>query len=207
MKEVGPVITIPIHSDSIGIQKANEVTIYKYDCHCEQDICNGRHHPSNMIETQQKTNQNEHIADNIASVTRDECEANSVEANINNCTNNTGNSKEFINKPIKKAVMYSRSLSKESIVTLVQNINRKGGVTFIVIIVISVFGFFINQTQRDQLIILYLKCCGLASYLLAWYWISAKNEIRVATNMIITQALDRLLCGKLSLCIVPPCFE
>jgi hypothetical protein len=155
----------------------------------------------------EQNNQSANIMDNIVSITRDEHYAVSVEEETKYPTNKTGYKKEPTRMQIKNAVIYSRSLSKESIVTMVQNINRKGGITFMAIVAISVLGASINQTQHDHLIILYLKCSGLASYLLAWYWISSKNEVRVATNKTVKQAFDRFLFSKLSPCIVPPCFE
>jgi hypothetical protein len=193
VQELNRAFSIPSRINPSGGQKGIEAATDELTLHYEQEVDKPHaYYPINRTEMLNKTN---NIAHNIISVTSDE-------EQINNCANKFRVSKQPRN--LQNESSLRRSISKESVTTLVQRINRKGGITFIVIVALALFGVYINQSQRDQLATIYLKGCGLVSLLLVWYWISARNEIRVATNKIMLQMLEGILCGKLSLASVSP---
>jgi hypothetical protein len=77
----------------------------------------------------------------------------------------------------------------ETLNLLVRHLNQKGGTTFLVSVIISTLAGLLIVNQMDELVFVFLKCAIVSSLLLAWYWISAQDEIRTATDVMFLNVL------------------
>jgi hypothetical protein len=76
---------------------------------------------------------------------------------------------------------------------LVQRINQKGGVTFVIMACLGIFAFFIFMKELDWVVMILLKVFSIANLLLPWYWISGQSNIRTATNAMFAAGLKAVL--------------
>jgi hypothetical protein len=76
---------------------------------------------------------------------------------------------------------------------LVQRINQKGVVTFVVMACLGIFAIIIFTKELDQVVTILLKAVSMANLLLPLYWISSKSDIRTATNALFAASLKAVL--------------
>ena len=79
---------------------------------------------------------------------------------------------------------------------LIQRVNWKGSITFAVTGSVGLFASVMFLNQLDYLVVVFMKAVSVMSPLLAWYWISVREDSRAATDAMFAAGLKMVLgCG------------
>ena len=87
---------------------------------------------------------------------------------------------------------------------LAKRITRRGGMTtFTLTGSIAILGAIVFLNHVEHLVALFLKCASLISLLMAWYWISAKDDCRAATDALFMAGLKAVVMVCCCFCSCP----